>query len=262
MNIKIQYATKNPCFVKAAKIVPKGLMLHSVGVPQPRASVFAGTWNTSKSPTAVHAVLQEDGTVIQLMPWNYRCYHCGSGSKGSGNSTHIGVEMTEPSTIRYTSGSAWKDTNPQKTEAFVRGTYKTAVELFAKLCKDYNLDPTADGVIISHSEGCKRGIASNHGDVEHIWNKFGLTMDQFRKDVAAKMGKKVSSTPAAKKENGSFLVQITAASLNIRKSPTAASEKVGSVHKGEVYTIVSTSGNWGKLKSGAGYISLSYAKRI
>ena len=29
-----------------------------------------------------------------------------------------------------------------------------------------------------------------------------------------------------------------------------------------VFTIVETVGNWGKLKSGAGWISLNYAKRI
>ena len=45
----------------------------------------------------------------------------------------------------------------------------------------------ADGVIISHREGCRRGIASNHGDVEHLWSKFGLAMAQFRKDIKAAM---------------------------------------------------------------------------
>ena len=57
------------------------------------------------------------------------------------------------------------------------------------LCKKYNLNPTADGVIISHSEGYKRGIASNHGDPEHLWRGLGLsyTMAGFRKDVKEAM---------------------------------------------------------------------------
>ncbi len=69
-------------------------------------------------------------------------------------------------------------------------TYEAAVELFAYLCKQYNLNPTADGVIISHREGHSRGIASNHGDPEHLWKGLGLgyTMDGFRKDVKAAMG--------------------------------------------------------------------------
>jgi len=43
--------------------------------------------------------------------------------------------------------------------------------------------------VISHAEGHRRGIASNHGDPEHLWNGLGMgyTMDGFRKDVAAAM---------------------------------------------------------------------------
>lgn len=66
-------------------------------------------------------------------------------------------------------------------------TYKYAVELFAYLCRMYGLDPLADGVVISHSEGHRRGIASNHGDVEHIWKRFGMSMGQFRKDIRTAM---------------------------------------------------------------------------
>ena len=42
----------------------------------------------------------------------------------------------------------------------------------------------ADGVVICHQEGYRRGIASNHGDVLHWFPKFGKTMDDFRADVA------------------------------------------------------------------------------
>ena len=66
------------------------------------------------------------------------------------------------------------------------------------LCKEYDLNPTADGVIISHAEGHKRGIASNHGDPEHLWRQLdmGYTMDGFRKDVKATMTEKVSGMQA------------------------------------------------------------------
>lgn len=68
-------------------------------------------------------------------------------------------------------------------------TYEAAAELFAMLCRQYNLNPTADGVIISHREGHSRGIASNHGDPEHLWTQLGMgyTMDTFRRAVKAAM---------------------------------------------------------------------------
>ena len=193
MKLIERFIVKNDCYTRNQKKSdsrytafqtrgPVGIMLHSVGCSQPKAQVFADSWNQAGKEAAVHAVLEPE-TVIQCLPWNYRGWHGG----GDSNNTHIGVEMTEPSTIAYTGGASWTDKDPVKTKAFVMGTYKTAVELFAYLCAQYKLDPLKDGVIISHSEGYKRGIASNHGDVEHLWNRFGLTMAQFRLDVKAEM---------------------------------------------------------------------------
>lgn len=58
-----------------------------------------------------------------------------------------------------------------------------------------------------------------------------------------------------------ILYKITANVLNVREKPTVFSKKVGQVHKNEVYTIVEVRGEWGRLKSGLGWISLEYAER-
>lgn len=183
--------TKNPCYTAGRKITVKGLMLHSVGCPQPKASVFINSWNSPSYDTAcVHGFIDgNDGTVYQTLPWNHRGWHCASGNKGSGNDTHIGVEMCEPACIKYTSGSNFTCSDKATAQAVAKRTYEAAVELFAYLCKKYGLNPTADGVIISHKEGHSRGIASNHGDPEHLWTQLGMgyTMDGFRKAVKAAM---------------------------------------------------------------------------
>lgn len=195
MELIQKYLTKNPCYTKNATKYsqvyisfqqrgPKGAMIHSVGTPQPDPMVFINNWNKSSYTRAcVHGFI-EPNKVYQTLPWNYRGWHAGSSS----NNTHIGIELCEPDTIKYISGSEWKEIgNGTDTKEYVLGTYKTAVELFSHLCKLHNWDPLKPGVIISHSEGYKLGVASNHGDVEHIWKKFGLTMDQFRKDIKAHM---------------------------------------------------------------------------
>ena len=185
-NIIESFATKNKCYQAATPLYPRGIMLHSIGCPQPNASVMARSFNQYQpggASVCVHAVAQADGTVYQLLPWEMRGWHCG----GTANGTHIGIEMTEPASIAYTGGASWRDLDPAATEAHVRGTYAAAVELFAQLCAQYALDPLADGVIISHAEGAARGIASAHADPTHLWREFGLTMDGFRADVAAKM---------------------------------------------------------------------------
>ena len=180
MEIIQAYATKNRCYQIGSPLKPRGIMLHSVGTPQPSARAlvrYMDQYQPGGQSVCVHAVAQADGTVYQLLPWEMRGWHCG----GSANSTHIGVEMTEPS-----EGMTYAEAAEQ-----IAGTYHTAVELFAALCKQYGLGPAQDGVIIGHAEGHRRGVASNHADPELLWRQYGMgyTMGGFRADVAAAMDK-------------------------------------------------------------------------
>lgn len=192
MKIVESILTKNPCYTAGRKIAVKGLMLHSVGCSQPKAQVFIDSWNiASHDSSCVHGFIDgNDGTVYQTLPWNHRGWHCGSGINGSANNTHIGVEICEPACIKYTGGATFTCSDTATAKAVAKRTYEAAVELFAYLCKKYGLDPMADGVVISHREGHARGVASNHGDPEHLWNQLGMgyTMETFRKAVKKVMG--------------------------------------------------------------------------
>lgn len=209
MKIIQSIMTKNPCYTAGKKIAVKGLMLHSIGVGQPKASVLINSWNKASFNSAcVHAFIDGNtGDVYQTLPWNHRGWHGG----GSSNNTHIGVEMCEPAQIKYTSGANFIVTDVNAAKAVVTRTYEAAVELFAQLCKEYNLNPLGDGVIVGHAEGHKRGIASNHADPEHLWKGLRLpyTMDGFRKDVKATMDK--TSAPA--KSSVIYRVQVGAYSV-------------------------------------------------
>ena len=201
MNLVESILTKNPCYTAGKTITVKGPMLHSVGCAQPSASVFIKNWNKeSYSSACVHAFIDgNDGTVYQTLPWNHRGWHCGKGTSGSSaNDTHIGVEMCEPGCITYSSGANFTCSDTATAKAVAKRTYEAAVELFAYLCTKYSLDPTADGVIISHAEGYSRGVASNHADPAHLWKGLGLsyTMDTFRSAVKAAMGTVSSGTQA------------------------------------------------------------------
>lgn len=189
MDIVEAIAAKNKCYQVGAPLTPQGIMLHSIGVPQPNAAVMARSYNQYQPggrSVCVHGFIQRDGTYYQTLPYTMRAWHCG----GAANATHIGIEMTEPASIIYTGGASWRDLDPAATEAHVRGTYAAAVELFAQLCTQFGFDPMQGGVIISHAEGAARGVASAHADPSHLWRAFGLTMDGFRRDVAATMAGK------------------------------------------------------------------------
>ena len=188
MNLIQSFLTNNPCYTCGRTITVKGLMLHSVGCPQPSAAVFVRNWNRADFDDAcVHGFIDANtGDIYQTLPWNRRGWHCGDAA----NNTHIGVEMCEPACIKYTQGATFTCSDPATAKAAATRTYKAAVELFAMLCKQFNLDPLADGVILSHKEGAARGIASGHADPEHLWNQLGTgyTMNTFRAAVKAAMG--------------------------------------------------------------------------
>lgn len=180
MDIVEAFATKNRCYQAGAPLRPQGLMLHSIGTPQPSAAALAryfDQYQPGGQSVCVHGFIQRDGTYYQTLPYTMRAWHCG----GAANATHIGVEMTEPG-----AGMTYAEAAEQ-----IAGTYHAAVELFAQLCGVYGLDPLADGVIIGHAEGHRRGMASNHADPEYLWNVYGMgyTMDGFRRDVYAEMHK-------------------------------------------------------------------------
>lgn len=188
MEIVQSMMTNNPCYKAGKKIAVKGLMLHSVGCPQPSAETFVRNWNNPEQKRAcVHAFIDgSTGKVYQTLPWDHRAWHAGGGA----NNTHIGVEMCEPSCIQYTGGATFTCSDWAAAMEVTKRTYDAAVELFAYLCREYHLDPLADGVVISHKEGHERGIASGHGDPTHLWNglQSGYTMDAFRRDVKDAMG--------------------------------------------------------------------------
>lgn len=57
-------------------------------------------------------------------------------------------------------------------------------------------------------------------------------------------------------------VKINCDVLNVRIKPSTAHKVVTQVKRNEVYTIVAEENGWGKLKSGAGWIKLSYTKPV
>lgn len=321
--------TANDCYKAGRTITPKGVMVHSTGANNPLVARYvqpvegqkdeaqlkaeiggnrnANDWNNPGLDVCTHAFVGKlaDGGVgtVQTLPWNHRGWHAGTGtSGGSANNTHIAFEICE---------------DDLTDEGYFRKVYQEAVELAAMLCKTYNLNPLADGVVICHSEGYQRGVASNHADVMHWFPKFGKSMDTFRADVSKAMtpaqvkpqppvsGKtytvvkgdtlseiaqkygttvdtlaqlngikdpnlivvgQVLKLPGSTTGFTLYTVKVTVTELRIRSGPGTDTQAQGFIEPG-VYTIVEEADGpgakrWGKLKSGAGWISLDYAEKV
>lgn len=85
MDIVEAFATKNRCYQAGAPLRPQGLMLHSIGTPQPSAAMLAryfDQYQPGGQSVCVHAFVQADGTVYQTLPWEMRGWHCGGAKHG------------------------------------------------------------------------------------------------------------------------------------------------------------------------------------
>ena len=80
----------------------------------------------------------------------------------------------------------------------------------------------------------------------------------YLKNANCTVGDTTSTTSANKR----YKVQVTTSNLNIRKGAGTSYPVVGHITDKGTYTIVETSGKWGKLLSGAGWIYLSYTKKL
>ena len=192
------YAKNNLCFKAARKMPvgsPAGIIIHSTGANNPNLwryvdspeicgkNPYGTHWNVAMpvgdggKPTKIccHAFIGKDknGAVraAKILPWNYCCWNCGSGAKGSYNynPAYIQIEICE-------------DNMASPDLAYFEEAFGLAADLCRRLMKNYpSIKPEN---IISHKEACGRGYASNHGDPEHWLSKFGKNMDWFRTQVA------------------------------------------------------------------------------
>ena len=228
-----------------------------------------------------------DGSVgtVQTMPWNYRPWGCASGVNGSCNNGWIQFEICE---------DALND------KEYAEKVYSEAVALTAYLCKEYKIKPDGfvkiNGVevptITCHNDAAKLGFASDHADINHWFPKLlGRSMAEVRRDVGAVLDEnsfdqapKVEKKPAATTTKSSktkktttnkttkssktaapsipYVARVTASALNIRAEASLSSAIVGVIYRDESYTIVEEKNGFGKLKSGAGWVSLNYIKKI
>ncbi|WP_425456155.1 N-acetylmuramoyl-L-alanine amidase [Bacillus yapensis] len=186
--------------------MPKGIMVHSTGANNPWLKRYVGPddgllgknqynnhWNQDKPggrQVCVHAFIGKlaDGSIAtyQTLPWNHRGWHAG----GTANNSHIGFEICEDGLT---------------DASYFSAVYKEALELCVYLCKLYGF---SEKDIICHSEGYKRGIASNHGDVMHWFPKHGKSMDTFRADVKKLLSAENKPVDSVKKKY--YRVQIGA----------------------------------------------------
>ena len=160
-------------------------------------------------------------------------WHCGNFSY---NQRSIGIELANDQ------GASGKWHVSDKT-------IETAIKLIADICKRNGISKLNYTGDLSGNLCMHCWVAATACPGTYLKTKFKYIADEVNKILAGK-------TPDVP-----FLVKVTIKKLYIRKGPGTSYKNKGFIKPG-VYTITKVDGDWGKLKSGAGWISLKYASRV
>ena len=203
------------------KITTRTITIHNtgnIGAPAKNNHNYMKNCNKTGERTASWHFTVDDQYIYQAIPTNKKAWHAGN---AKGNNESIGIEIC-----------MFNDAERQ------RKAYDNAIALVKILMAYYNFDSSK---VVRHYDYSKKSCPT-----WLIQGRYGYDWQWFKKQLIA----------PTNKEPDTFTVKIICDELNIRSGPGTSYKAVGTVKKNQVYTIIDVSGDWGKLKSGAGWIAL------
>lgn len=217
----------------------KKIAVHYVGNPNTSAIANRNYFENQKTAgryVSSHFIVGLQGEVIQCIPTDEISY-----CTNQANSYSVSIECC----------------HPDSTGKFTEATEQSLAELCAYLLEKFGLD--ADDIIRHYDVTGKQcplyWSPTKYQSAEVANARFAAFKEKVRKLV--------KSTPDVTHNNvggTDFCVRVLDGSLNIRKYPSLTAPVVGIITDKGVYTIVAEEHGdgvlWGKLKSGAGWISL------
>lgn len=189
-------------------------------------------------------------------------------SNGTNDNRAITIEVASDTTHPY---------------AVTAKAYAALLDLVTDICKRNGIKKlvwsTNKNDRVNHRNGCNmtvhRDFANKACPGEYLYSRHGEIAAEVNRRLqgASNGGGVVVTPPAAEKPTGGttgatvtpYHVRVKITNLNIRKGPGINYGATGYIQPG-IYTIVAEStgkgaAKWGKLKSGAGWISLDYATK-
>jgi len=191
-----------------------------------------------------------------------------SSNYGIGKDAEVGLYVDEENTSYCNSNwdSNCKSVTIETSNSSLGGDYPVSdavlnklIELVADIAKRNNLGKIVKGQnLVWH-----RMYAATTCPGDYLLSKMDYIAEQANK--INNIEKPAENTTPSSSEG--YLVKVTADVLNIRANAGTNYAVVGQIKDHGVYTIVAESNGtgaskWGKLKSGAGWISLDYVEKI
>lgn len=214
------------------------IVMHYTGNSKDTAKNNANHFASPNRDASAHFFV-DDANIYQSVELRDIAWHCGT--KGTyyhskcRNNNSIGIEMC------CTAGN-YKISDK---------TIKNSAYLCACLCKEVGIKASeVDTYVLRHYDVTHKKCPAQMVDNSSEWKSF------------KQMVKNILNEKKAVKPTGSYLVKITANTLNVRNGAGTTYKVNTTVKKNEVYTIVDEKNGWGELKSGAGWINLNYTTKV
>ena len=209
-----------------------------------------------------------DGSIGLCVEEKDRSWCTGGYKKVNGVNVPIRVNGISGSSNDYQAVTIEVASDSTHPYAITEKAMAALIELCADICRRNGIkkllwsgDKNLVGNPAKQNMTVHRWFAPKACPADYIYQRLG--------DIAAKVNAKLGATgtaPAAPVSKVPYTVRITATDLRIRKGP-GTNNAIVSVIKPGVYTIVSEATGqgatlWGKLKSGQGWVSLDFCKKI
>jgi len=222
----------------------------------------------SSRKASCNYVVGYDGSIGLCVEEKDRSW-CSGGTDKKGNPIRVnGISGSSNDYQAVTIEVASDATHPY---AITEKAMAALIELCADICRRNGIkqllwkgDKTLVGRVAQQNLTVHRWFANKACPGDYIYERLG--------DIAAKVNAKLGvsfapTTPAIPESKVPYKVRITATDLRIRKGPGTNTAIVQKAITPGVYTIVSEATGegatkWGKLKSGVGWVSLDYCKKL
>ena len=225
----------------------------------------------SSKGASCNYVVGYDGSIGLCVEEKDRSWCTGGYKKVNGVNVPIRVNGISGSSNDYQAVTIEVASDTTHPYAITDKAMTALIELCADICQRNGIkqllwsgDKNLVGNPAKQNLTVHRWFANKACPGDYIYQRLG--------DIAAKVNAKLGTgtapaLPSAPVSSVPYQVRITATDLRIRKGPGTNTAIVQNAIKPGVYTIVSEATGqgatlWGKLKSGAGWVSLDFCKKI
>jgi hypothetical protein len=227
-------------------------------VGQLTAESICGCFTSTSRQASCNYGIGTDGKVALCVEEKNRSW-CSSSS--SNDQRAVTIECASDTTEPYAMNSKVYNSLIKLCIDICKRNGKTKLLWLGDKDKTLNYSPKSDEMVLT----VHRWFANKSCPGNWLYAKLG---DLAQTVTASLSGTQSTESTTTATTTDSYKVKVTISDLNIRKGPGTNYAKTGKYTGKGTFTIVETksgkgsTAGWGKLKSGAGWISLDYAVKV